>query len=81
MTRRDYVLLSAALAGARQYIIDDCERHRDALLGLDIGARAIADALAAQSRGFDRERFLDATGTESLAPCGPCQCSDCKPVK
>jgi len=78
MTRRDYVLLSDALAAARQSAGTNWGRRE--VEGVDIAALAVADALAAQSRGFNRERFLDTIGTEPLGTCGPCECSDCKPV-
>lgn len=63
MTRKDYILLAEALKNARPVSglpssparftqwSDDCE--------------SVADALAAQSRGFDRELFLRNCGVQS----------------
>ena len=54
MTRKDYVLLAAAIASADCY--DDGE-----LIGPAV-VQAIADALAQDNPRFDRDRFLTACG-------------------
>ena len=60
MTRQDYILLAEALsvAGSRADNEDmDAQWQTD--------CEAIAGALAAQSRGFDRELFLRNCGVQS----------------
>lgn len=55
MSRKDYVLLAAALRNARSGSAD-----QDA--GVDVAAMAIARALAGDNSRFDRARFLCAAG-------------------
>ena len=67
MTRKDYVLLAAALASVRPQA---SERPQSFTVALDKalavqharGCEAIADALAAENARFDRARFLKACG-------------------
>lgn len=82
MTRRDYVLLTEALRDAR-FAAVGIHRGGDTVSGVDVAARFIAEALTKRSRGFDAERFLDGTGTQPVAACGPpgghrgCGCAEC----
>jgi hypothetical protein len=69
MTRKDYVLIAAALKDARPipkhelYALDHNERLcADTYRNV---ARSIADALAKDNPRFDRERFLTACGVQS----------------
>lgn len=57
MTRRDYILVSGALAKAREGVTDECE-----LDGLDRAAQAVAKDMASQRSQFDVERFLHDSG-------------------
>lgn len=66
MTRRDYVLLSEAARQRMMTLTDPAHRRGAAMM-----TRAIADALAAQSTGFDRDRFIKDAGchyTGDVAP-------------
>jgi hypothetical protein len=62
MTRKDYIILAAALAAARSsvdalgYTADRAQQRR---AGVDDAAEAIADRLAEDNPRFDRNRFLD----------------------
>ena len=64
MTRKDYVLIAAALKAARQN-----SNYRDAQEQMveqhSADTRAIADALARDNPRFDRNRFLVAAGVQS----------------
>jgi hypothetical protein len=64
MTRKDYILIAEALKRTH-YLIDqtpsgddwvEAERH----IVVEATAKHLADALAADNRAFDRERFLAA---------------------
>lgn len=58
MTRKDYILLAEALR-----LPAVC--RGDYALGRVDAALQVADALAADNRAFDRERFLKAAGVQS----------------
>ena len=64
MTRKDYVLIAAALTQAKLDILgkEPPEAHSDLLDGRDYAVEHIADALARDNPRFDRERFLKAAG-------------------
>lgn len=62
MTRKHYVLLAAAIKGARMPSNDD--RSADYNRGIDQVAWDIADALAADNRAFDKGRFLKTAGCQ-----------------
>lgn len=57
MTRRDYLLLSKALADARRSTPDGCEQD-----GIDRAARHLSYAISDQRGGFDAQRFLSDVG-------------------
>lgn len=57
MTRKDYVLIAAAVREER-------ERFSNRNPGADDLVRALADSLAADNPRFDRARFLKACGVE-----------------
>lgn len=60
MTRKDYVLLEAALASTRPPLSDPVQRSQHAR-----DCRAVADALARENpRHFDRVRFLKECGID-----------------
>ena len=59
MTRKDYILIAAALNDAARWPTS-VERR-----SLDMIADALADALARDNPRFDRERFLKAAGVQS----------------
>lgn len=64
MTRRHYVLLSAALLRARLQATSDAERR-----GTDRAAMRVAEALSAVNpNGFDKERFLTDSGITRSFP-------------
>jgi hypothetical protein len=66
MTRKDYILIAAALKEARaQTPVTDNINHTFELLGNSTAARVIAHALAKDNPRFDRERFLEAAGTDT----------------
>jgi hypothetical protein len=60
MTRKDYILLAAALRSTR----DSYAPHWDANLfrACTDHAKAVADVLARDNARFDRQRFLAAAG-------------------
>lgn len=63
MTRKDYVLIAAALFTARMQVRDFDSTCRVAVLrAFDSAAHELADALAQDNERFDRERFLKAAG-------------------
>ena len=63
MTRKDYVLIAAALAAAGQtYSARLIAEARDQWVE---DCHALADALARDNARFDRERFLTACGVQS----------------
>jgi hypothetical protein len=58
MTRRDYVLIAAALKGAH-----DSHIHTlPGAIGVRTAALTLADTLAQDNPRFDRDRFLKACG-------------------
>ena len=61
MTRKDYVLIAAALKSAH----DGHNGRPQALRGVADAADRIAIALARDNPRFDRERFLKAAGVQS----------------
>jgi hypothetical protein len=60
MTRKDYVLLAAALKAARGF----CETH-DQRRGTERATLCVASALARDNAAFDKPRFLAAAGVHS----------------
>lgn len=64
MTRKDYILLAAALKGAREWN-DRAANTVSFVHGLDAAIHAIANALATDNARFDRARFLTAAGVEA----------------
>lgn len=62
MTRRDYVLLAAALAAAARNLKDAGITDHSAHVAWCDCAASVADALAKDNPRFDRERFLTAAG-------------------
>jgi len=63
MTRKDYVLIAAALREARSnYSLPNVAIYHN---GIDNAAHRLADALGRDNPRFDRERFLDAAGVQS----------------
>jgi len=56
MTRKDYILIAAALKAAYD------ETYHTVHAGIDAAAVALADALGRDNPRFDRERFLKAAG-------------------
>jgi hypothetical protein len=60
MTRKDYILIAAAIKRAWNAEIGDATKWSN--IGVEIVALALADALAKGNPLFDRERFLKATG-------------------
>jgi hypothetical protein len=55
MSRKDYVIIAAALARADRYVNEGAERA-----GFDAAVQALADALAGDNKRFDHERFMSA---------------------
>lgn len=66
MTKKDYVLIAAALKEARLQVPQtDTLHHTCELLGHSTAARVLAYALAKTNPKFDRARFLAACGVQS----------------
>ncbi|MGP1614994.1 MAG: hypothetical protein ACTS5Y_08085 [Pollutimonas bauzanensis] len=63
MTRRDFQLIAATVAGVRTGYAR--ARNTDLFYALDDTSRALADSLAGTNPRFDRRRFLDACGVQS----------------
>jgi hypothetical protein len=63
MTRKDYVLIAAALKAARDEI--PVGGAGAEYLANSVAARHIANALASDNARFDRARFLAACGVQS----------------
>ena len=61
MTRKDYILIAAALRDARTYAAQHPEQFAD--VGVTI-VHTLADRLANDNPRFDRERFLKAAGVQ-----------------
>ena len=60
MTRRDYLLLSAAVRSARDY----AQRIQPNLVpGVDVAAAFLCSALSEDNRAFDPVRFMVACGS------------------
>ena len=63
MTRKDYILIAAALKAARSsYTLPNVAIYHN---GIDNAAQRLADALGRDNPRFDRERFLKAAGVQS----------------
>lgn len=64
MTRKDYILIAAAIKSARRDNIAGRPRQdlSDHNRGVDWAARSVADELARDNAAFDRARFLAACG-------------------
>ncbi len=67
MTRKDFILIAAAIRAARDEMFakEPDESHVDLNDGLNYTAEFIADALRRTNERFDRERFLKACGVQS----------------
>lgn len=75
MTHKDYILIAQALADAYRFnhatastrqVTTEPRFERNC--GIDLAARELAAALAAENPRFDKERFLEAaTATSHLA--------------
>lgn len=60
MTRKDYILIAAALKAARSsYSLPNVAIYHN---GIDNAAHRVCDALAKDNAAFDRARFLVACG-------------------
>lgn len=61
MTRKDYVLIAAALKSSQ------LEQFRDGAQPFqhEVSCKRVADALATDNPRFDRDRFLKACGVQS----------------
>jgi hypothetical protein len=59
MTRKDYVLLAAALKAARRHPDDGQPTDQECC---NLNARSVARALAEDNRAFDTARFLKDAG-------------------
>lgn len=59
MTRKDYVIIAAAIAKARE---ETYNHGSDAWYAVDVVAGQVADALAADNSRFDKARFVEACG-------------------
>lgn len=62
MTRKDYILIAAAIANAGVSVTDINEPQYQH--GIEDTTHAIADALARDNPRFDCERFLKACGVQ-----------------
>jgi len=62
VTRKDYVLIAAALAEARNYSISRSAHPESYFHGCDAVAYEIANSLGKDNPRFDRARFLKAAG-------------------
>jgi hypothetical protein len=67
VTRKDYILIAAALQAARADIIakENEVSHRDLLDGVNYATEFLADALGRDNPRFDVSRFLKAAGVQS----------------
>jgi hypothetical protein len=68
MTRRDYILIAAAIKEAQHAIYgkEPTEAHGPLMDGAAYAAEYIADAIARDNpRGFDRALFLKNAGVQS----------------
>jgi hypothetical protein len=64
MTRKDYILIAAALSAALVKCADNLEGNREAV-GVYRCALSLAEALERDNARFDRARFLKACGVAS----------------
>jgi hypothetical protein len=62
MTRKDYILIAAALKAAADYTKRFPDQPADTFV---TAVHTLADALARDNPRFDRERFLKAAGMQS----------------
>ncbi|MDE2098488.1 MAG: hypothetical protein KGL39_14640 [Patescibacteria group bacterium] len=65
MTRKDYILLAAALKPRTAHNPTDPDTCAGWHMGVSACIHAIADALASDNPLFDRARFLKAAGVQS----------------
>ena len=65
MTRKDYILIAAALERSKPLPIANPKMDAVRRSVFEMAARNIADALAQDNPRFDRERFLKACGVAS----------------
>jgi len=65
MTRKDYILIAAALKDAHALCSHPFAGPVTAEAGCELAAQRVADALARDNPRFDRERFLKAAGVQS----------------
>ena len=65
MTRKDYVLIAAALAEARRQIPETGAHATWEFVANSTAARVLAISLAQDNPRFDRKRFLKACGVQS----------------
>ena len=66
MTRKDYIVIAAALRAARPHWTTDAGREFEAapLQTHRLSCECVADALGQDNARFDRSRFLVACGVE-----------------
>lgn len=62
MTKKDYVLLAAALKASRCEFESGSEYGRGVRTQFEVTALKLATALQSDNQRFDRERFLKACG-------------------
>lgn len=65
MSRKDYVMIAAALMRARSLVPDTGDYRVHELLGVTQAATCLANELARANAAFDRVRFLKACGVQS----------------
>ena len=65
MTRKDYVLIAAALRDTLLINCPSAEYLAGATAARDSAAQRVADSLARDNARFDRARFLEAAGVQS----------------
>lgn len=65
MTRKDYIVIAAALKETRSQICQKEPDTEELLDGVSCASEYIADALSRDNPRFDRERFLKACGVQS----------------
>lgn len=63
MTRKDYILIAAALNEAREFSTIEERRY-----GVERAALRLADAIGQDNPRFDRGRFLAACGLTEFQP-------------
>jgi len=67
MTRKDYILIAAAIAEARRQIPEGGAHATWEYVSNSTVARVLAHSLASDNPRFDRERFLKACGVLPVA--------------